>query len=259
MSPHIRKAVSYARSVGFPNIGINSNAITPQVFSIFNPQELDKVTISLDGASAATHDKIRGVGSFDKTMESINIGLKKGFNVEVIYTVNKYNQSEIAKIIQLLDQLEVNKLSFNYVSPLGNARNHTDILISPEEWIEARQKIESTKNLKHLSLRFPLMFATPKEYQSLVEQGYQCLLPNTTKTEIRPDSKIYHCCLTAENPNIDGGHIENSRIIFDKEKEINFLKKNYSFACPARPCSLDQNLIPICVYYKKIIEPGNST
>lgn len=255
LSPFIRQAVVYARKIGFPFVGINTNGVSPDVINTFNPQELDKISFSLDGATAATHDKIRGKDSFKKTLATISQAIKLGFNSEVIFTINRYNLHQVKTIIKLLDQAGVTKLSFNFVSPIGNARRNTDILITPQQWVKARHQVESVKDLKNLTLRFPLMFVTKKEYQEMIPKGYQCILPNSSKTEIRPDGNIFHCCLTIENPRVVGGRIHNQQIVLDKEQEINFIKKHYHHACPARIPQTTSSLIPICVYYKKIIEP----
>lgn len=255
LSPFVRRAVTYARKIGYPSIGINTNGITSKVIDLFSPQELDKITFSLDGATPNIHDIIRGQGSFKKTIATINQAITLGFNVEVIFTVNRYNQNQTKTIVQLLDKMKVTKLSFNYISPIGNAQQNPDVLLSPKDWIKVRSRIESINNLKFLTIRYPPMFVSKTEYNTMITQGYHCVLANASKNEVRPDGNIYHCCLTVENPQVVGGHAKNNHIILDKKEEINYLELHYNSPCPARVQSPSPDLIPICVYYKKIIEP----
>lgn len=259
LSPYIRRAVTYARQIGFPSVGINTNAVTTKAIDLFSPAELDKITVSLDGVNSQTHDLIRGEGAFERTMATIRRAIDKGFNVETIFTVNSYNQGDILKVIRLLDSIGVSKLSLNYVSPIGNAKDNSQILISPEQWVKIRQKIEKVNKLKNLTIRYPLMFVTPSELKEMKTQGYHCILTNSSKTEIRPDGNVYHCCLTVEEPKVVGGQIKNSKIIIDNKKEINFLQQHPNHPCPARTYLTSKKLIPVCVYYKKLVEPSVST
>jgi hypothetical protein len=98
------------------------------------------------------------------------------------------------------------------------------------------------------------MFVTRTEYKKMLTQGYHCILADASKSEIRPNGQIHHCCLTVENPCVIGGQIQNNKIVLDKKEEINFLKQNYRFACPARITLPSPDLIPVCVYYKRVIE-----
>ncbi|MFA6250042.1 MAG: radical SAM protein [Candidatus Shapirobacteria bacterium] len=257
LSPLLQKSVNLANKLNYPYIGINSNGITTKVIDSFNPTNIYKITYSLDGASPKTHDFIRGKGTYAKTMSTIKKSISRGFRTEIIFTVNKVNQSEIKKVILLLDKIGVAKLSFNCISPIGNANENPSLLITPQEWVKARKQIEKTKNLKNLTIRFPLMYATPSEFDHLVKDGYQCLLANSAKAEIHPDSHIYHCCLTIENPKISCGKVQDRTIIFDKSSEIRFLNHRSQSPCPARLDQTCDNFIPICVYYKKVIQPSN--
>ena len=61
------------------------------------------VSTSLDGATAETHDHIRGVhGSFKKVMEFISLSRKVDLPTTVITTVNKLNFKELPKIKDFL-------------------------------------------------------------------------------------------------------------------------------------------------------------
>jgi AdoMet-dependent heme synthase len=49
------------------------------------------IQISLDGATPATHDTIRGKGSFDKSVKATRNLIKNGFEVRIMYTLQKIN------------------------------------------------------------------------------------------------------------------------------------------------------------------------
>jgi radical SAM protein with 4Fe4S-binding SPASM domain len=78
------------------------------------------VQISLDGASAETHDKFRGIkGVYDKTIQGIKNCVDEGFFINVAATATKFNIKEIPKIINLCEDLDVNWfMLFNFI-PTG--------------------------------------------------------------------------------------------------------------------------------------------
>jgi radical SAM protein with 4Fe4S-binding SPASM domain len=67
------------------------------------------VSISLDGASSATHDRVRGVeGHFERTIRAIRQLLRTGFVVQVNTVAMRDNVEELADVAGLLDGLGVN-------------------------------------------------------------------------------------------------------------------------------------------------------
>jgi len=65
--------------------------------------EADSVQIGLDGATAKTHDHIRGVtGSFEKAIEFLRLSKKAGLSNGAITTVSKMNFKELPEIKNLI-------------------------------------------------------------------------------------------------------------------------------------------------------------
>jgi len=54
-----------------------------------------RISFSVDGFTAETHDAIRGSGSFERTMNTIRLASGRGLNVRVITVLNQSNLSEI--------------------------------------------------------------------------------------------------------------------------------------------------------------------
>lgn len=109
------------------------------------------VSISLDGATAQTHDHIRGVeGSFKKAMEFIFLSRKADLPTAVITTVNKLNFKELPMIKELLLGKHV-AWQIQTASPEG--RFPEKLLLSEEEFyslglfIASLQTKYSTKEL----------------------------------------------------------------------------------------------------------------
>jgi MoaA/NifB/PqqE/SkfB family radical SAM enzyme len=120
LSPYLVPATKLAQELGY-TVGVNTNGININLPKLLSPEYVDKVTFSLDGATPETHDFLRGEGAFNQTVKTIKHTIDLGFYTEAIFTVHRYNQGEVAKVISLLDDLKVGRLSFNFVSNQGTA------------------------------------------------------------------------------------------------------------------------------------------
>jgi len=79
--------------------------LTPQMVSRIAGCGAKAVSVSLDGASAATHDGVRGIpGHFDMTIDAIRALVAAGVTVQVNTTVMRVNVAELADIAALLAQ-----------------------------------------------------------------------------------------------------------------------------------------------------------
>ncbi len=102
--PDLEMLVAHARGQGLPV------ALSPSVSPSLTADRLTRlrdlgvhtVSVSLDGATPATHDGIRGVERhFDQTMEAIALLRRIGFTVQMNTTVMAANAAELADIAAL--------------------------------------------------------------------------------------------------------------------------------------------------------------
>ena len=80
--------------------------------------------VSLDGATASTHDQIRGAGSFAETMHNIkrliNAGLGK--SLRLFFTEMRHNIEELPALLSLADQLGITSVATGTVVLCGRAK-----------------------------------------------------------------------------------------------------------------------------------------
>jgi MoaA/NifB/PqqE/SkfB family radical SAM enzyme len=92
------------------------------------------VFVSLDGATAESHDFIRGEGSFRKTIKGIeNLVANNYLHVGINTVVTKRNFHEVRDIIELAIKLGVNSFSHYNFIPTGRGKNNFDDDITPEQ------------------------------------------------------------------------------------------------------------------------------
>jgi AdoMet-dependent heme synthase len=105
LRPDLWDLVERATGLGIPT------ALSPSVTPSLTPEAVDKiaasgvkaVSISLDGATAATHEGVRGVpGHFPRTLEAIRRLVAAGLTVQVNTTVMRATVEELADVAQIL-------------------------------------------------------------------------------------------------------------------------------------------------------------
>jgi len=110
MRPDAYELATAASSIGIPTC--MSPSVTPMLTTTAVVRVVETgvraVSISLDGAQAATHEGIRGIaGHFDRTLEAIRSLVEAGLRVQVNTTVMKRNVEELAEIAALVAALGV--------------------------------------------------------------------------------------------------------------------------------------------------------
>lgn len=115
--PHWFDILSFAcRHTDFDPVYMQTNAIllTPDSLEriLRLPKEKLCIQVSLDGAAAASHDRVRGAGSFHLAMA----GLKRltaaglGHRVRVAFTEMAHNCDELPGLLERLDRMGIGRL-----------------------------------------------------------------------------------------------------------------------------------------------------
>jgi SynChlorMet cassette radical SAM/SPASM protein ScmF len=78
------------------------------------------VSVSLDGADAATHEWVRGVrGSFERALQGVRNLVGVGIRPQIIMSVMERNASQVDAIIRLAEEIGASSVKFNIVQPTG--------------------------------------------------------------------------------------------------------------------------------------------
>ena len=80
--------------------------------------------ISLDGPTADAHDKVRGPGSFAKTVPGIRRIVEHRFDVTISTAINRHNLNQIAETTQLVGGLGVRAHHLLWMQEWGRAVDH---------------------------------------------------------------------------------------------------------------------------------------
>ena len=134
MRPDAFDLVAYARSLGIP-VGL-APSVTPMLTdeAIHRLVELGVsiVSLSLDGATANTHEGIRGVPQhFGETVHALERLVAAGFTVQVNTVVMRDNVTELPAIAQILKNVGVKIWEVFFLIPVG--RGHAVGAVTAEE------------------------------------------------------------------------------------------------------------------------------
>jgi len=128
---------------------------------------LGHISVSLDGASAKTHDPFRGVkGSFDRAVQGIKYLVDVGYHPQVIMSLHEDNVGEIEDLIYMSERFGAGSVKFNLIQPAGRGEimsghgKALDIykLVELGEWVERDLQ-------KHFSIN--LIFDWPMAFRSI--------------------------------------------------------------------------------------------
>ncbi|MHC4295006.1 MAG: siroheme decarboxylase subunit beta [Planctomycetota bacterium] len=93
------------------------------------------ISISLDGATAESHDEFRGVpGAFAAALRGVEAAKRAGLGFQINTTVTKHNLNELPAILELAVKLGASVFNPFLLVPTGRGSELTDQEISPEQY-----------------------------------------------------------------------------------------------------------------------------
>jgi SynChlorMet cassette radical SAM/SPASM protein ScmF len=125
------------------------------------------VSVSLDGADAATHEYIRGVdGCFEAALQGIRNLSEADLRPQVIMTIMNCNKDQLEDMVRLAEALGAGSVKFNIVQPTerGIALHEAGDTLSIEELTELGKWVEMELSRK-TSLR--LIYSHPCAFRPL--------------------------------------------------------------------------------------------
>ncbi|HEV2136417.1 MAG TPA: TIGR04053 family radical SAM/SPASM domain-containing protein [Terracidiphilus sp.] len=140
--PDLFELIAHARSAGV-RVSLTPSAtplLTREIIFRLKEAGLARLAVSMDGASAATHDAFRGMsGSFERTLNAVRWANEAGLPVQINTTFSRRNMAEMDAIAQLVESLRITLWSVFFLVPTG--RGKLDDLLSAEEFEQVFARI----------------------------------------------------------------------------------------------------------------------
>jgi len=145
----------------------NGLNITPGLAKILSKTKRPNISISLDASTSSIHDSVRGVeGSFQRALTGLKNLVEAGVSPQIIFTLMKKNQHQIADIISLAHEVGAGSLKFNIVQPSmrGEKMHKKNETLSIQELLAVGHQVTQVYAKKS---KIPLVFSFPLAFQPL--------------------------------------------------------------------------------------------
>jgi len=206
----------------------NGTLVTDELASyLARTRRCSSVQVSLDGASAETHESARGKGTFEKALSGIATLKKHGIPLTVRVTIHRHNVHDLENVARLLlEEIGLPSFSTNSASHMGMCRRNREML-----QLTVEDRMAAMKTLLLLDTKYsgrigatagPLAEGkTWLEMEKARREGRPAMEGRgflsgcggaNTKLAVRADGVIVPCCQMS--------HIELGRINRDDVKKL---------------------------------------
>ncbi len=147
--------VGYASNIGlWTNLITNGTLLTKNCVKSLKNAGLSSSQVSMEGPNPDIHDTITGIqGSFDATINGIQLLLDAHIPVHTNTTVSRNNLHHLGEIILLAKKIGLSRLSMNLLIPCGSAASKKELWVSYSEIgdfiVELKEQAEH-ENIKFL-------------------------------------------------------------------------------------------------------------
>ena len=135
--PDIFHLAKYATDKGLRvALATNGTLVTKEVARKIVDAGVKRVSISLDGANAETHDSFRGIpGAFDAAVTGFRNLKELGMPVQINMTIAKHNAVELPKVLEMVKGLGADALHTFLLVPVGCGVDIAESqMVAPDEY-----------------------------------------------------------------------------------------------------------------------------
>jgi heme b synthase len=136
LRPDIFDIAMYGAGKGFPmTMAVNGTLLTKEIAWRMVDIGIKRISVSLDGASAATHDAFRGVeGAFEGALRGIANAREAGLDFQINTTITRQNLEEIPAIQKLAASLGAAAHHIFLLVPTGRGKDLAEQAIDAAQY-----------------------------------------------------------------------------------------------------------------------------
>ncbi|MGB9614219.1 MAG: radical SAM/SPASM domain-containing protein [Fervidobacterium sp.] len=235
----IFEILSYGRSKGLRML-MNTNASLATKEVVGKLKEIIpelSIGVSLDGPIAEIHEFVRGKGTFGRTMRGLMNFLNAGFDVTLLFVVNKVNYKYIDEMLKIAEELDANLYVDRFI-PVGRGKLF-------------KEKLEPTKeNIEYVVERLRTYSGNVELFIEENIFGGECTA-GRTHASILVDGNVVPCGHFRYNPEFYMGNVTKERFkdIWERYNP-DILLPNQCLSCHLRKISCNSG----CLAYANLSE-----
>jgi len=117
-------------------LATNGTLVTKEVARMIVDSGVRRVSISLDGADALTHDSFRGIpGAFEAAVHGLRNLRERGMSVQINMTIARHNARQLPEVLELARALGADALHTFLLVPVGCGVDiAAEQMVAPEEY-----------------------------------------------------------------------------------------------------------------------------
>jgi radical SAM protein with 4Fe4S-binding SPASM domain len=139
MRADLFELLAYSRALGFNNtVATNATLIDDAMARRLHDNGVVIAAVSLDGFTAETHDRIRGLpGSFEQAVQGMRALTSAGILLHINITAMEYNVGQLERLMTLVDELNTGILLIYQLVPVGRGRGieHAALNKDSNQWL----------------------------------------------------------------------------------------------------------------------------
>jgi radical SAM protein len=102
--------------------------LTPEAIGRFKQAGVARISISVDGWHAASHDDFRQVaGSYDRAMLALEEARRIGLSTQINTTVSRHNHEHLAEIADIVDRVGADMWDVFFLVPTGRGASQAEL------------------------------------------------------------------------------------------------------------------------------------
>ncbi len=142
---------NFASTKGLPvALATNGTLINSTVAEKIKASGIQRVAVSLDGATREVNDSFRGInGAFDRALQGIQHLTQLGIPAQINFTLARHNLFQLESMFELALELKVNALHLFMLVPVG-----CGLEIAPAEMLTAVEYESALEQFYRLSLKY---------------------------------------------------------------------------------------------------------
>ncbi|HEU4734653.1 MAG TPA: radical SAM protein [Kofleriaceae bacterium] len=153
-----------------PCLTTNGLLLDERVARELGKRELVWINVSLDGACAATSDRVRGAGTFDEVVRRLR-AYGRHLRFTLAFTITSHSAREVEACAALAAELGAHTAVFRPVYPVGVARSHAELMPSFAEYTDALERLTRSGSVRAIDSFSP---GARGDVQAVTYQGPGC-------------------------------------------------------------------------------------
>ena len=167
----------YAHGLGLPVVMAPCGPLlNDETVAKIRRSGIQRISLSLDGATAASHDEFRGIpGAYESVLRGIEAARRGGLEFQINTTVSKHNLAELPAILDLAIRLHAVLFNPFLLVPTGRGSDLRDQELSSEQYEQVLQWLAAQSKRPAM----PIRVTCAPHYQRIVRQMHGAAAPTT--------------------------------------------------------------------------------